>query len=357
MVFRKIEYWIEGDAGEQRRLNASTWNAEKTRKKVLKHVIFYAISFIIANWFLAYIIGMNKVKQIVTEPLSQHTSGFISMLIFSGLFYGVFAFLREQVCVAICPYGRMQGVLLVKESIVVAYDFVRGEPRGRIKKAKPDEPAYPLKVVAATTPQEKPLGDCIDCKLCVHVCPTGIDIRNGTQLECVNCTACIDACDEIMDKISRPRGLIRYDSITGIESGHKKIFTPRVWAYSGVLCLLLLADIVLLSRRGDVEAMIMRTPGMLSQVVDSTHLSNLYKFDLINKTTVDYPFELKVSDGLGTIRPVGTMPQVIPAEKSITGAFFIDMETAKLHDRKNSIIIHIISNGKVVDEVKTTFFK
>ena len=208
MVYRKIEYWIEGDANAQRRLNKAPWTTEKIRKKVLKQAIFFGIAVLVANTFLAYIIGTDEVIRIATEPISKNRNGFIAMLIFSGVFYFVFAWLREQVCIAICPYGRMQGVLLDKSSITVAYDWVRGEPRTKIKKGQSPVGA----------------GDCIDCNLCVKVCPTGIDIRNGTQLECVNCTACIDACDEVMEKVGRPKQLIRYDSLNGIESGKKRIF-------------------------------------------------------------------------------------------------------------------------------------
>lgn len=203
MFFRRIEYWIEGDAPAQRRLDKMPWNAEKIRKKGLKHAIFFLIAVVVSNYFLAYIIGMDQVLRIIGEPLGAHWGGFLAMILFSGVFYGVFARLREQVCTTICPYGRLQGVLLVKESIVVAYDHVRGEPRGKIKK-NPVE-AIQSSVNGSANGIRK-VGDCVDCKMCIAVCPTGIDIRNGTQLECTNCTACIDACDEIMDKTGRERG-------------------------------------------------------------------------------------------------------------------------------------------------------
>ncbi|MEZ4690204.1 MAG: cytochrome c oxidase accessory protein CcoG [Ignavibacteria bacterium] len=188
MVFRKIEYFIEGDYTRQMELNKAPWDNVKIFKKFSKYLIFFILSFIIANTFLAYIIGTDKLFKIMTDPMSEHLSGFISIMVFTGLFYFVFAWFREQACILVCPYGRLQSVLLNKNSIVIAYDFIRGEPRGKLSKDN-----------------EKKTGDCIDCKKCVYVCPTGIDIRNGTQLECVNCTACIDACDSIMDSINKPR--------------------------------------------------------------------------------------------------------------------------------------------------------
>ena len=221
MVFRRIEYWIEGDANQQRRLNKQSWNREKITKKAGKLLAFFALSFVIGNFFYSYIIGMDELIKIITEPFSEHVGGFLGMIAFSGVFFFVYTYFREQVCLVVCPYGRLQGVLLDRNSIVVAYDYVRGEPRTKPKKV-----------------EDTKAGDCIDCKACVRVCPTGIDIRNGTQLECVNCTACIDACDHIMEEIGKPKGLIRYDSENGIAKGTKLKVTPRIIGYSAVLLLL-----------------------------------------------------------------------------------------------------------------------
>lgn len=178
MVFRRIEYWIDGDRGSQIRLDKQKWDAVKIRKRVTKWIIFFAISFIIANVFLAYLIGSDKLLQYITEGPTKNISTLVTLLIFTSVFYFVFAWFREQVCIIACPYGRMQGVLLDNKSINVAYDHVRGEGEtGRAKWDKRENRA------------ETGKGDCIDCNQCVVVCPTGIDIRNGTQLECVNCTA------------------------------------------------------------------------------------------------------------------------------------------------------------------------
>ena len=206
MIFRKVEYLIEGDRPAQLKLDRQDWNPEKIRKKVLKWVIFFIISFIISNVFLAYIVGSDQLLLYISEGISTHLQTFIILLIFTSVFYFIFAWFREQVCIIVCPYGRLQGVLLDNNSINVAYDFVRGEGTVGRSKYKKDQDR-----------DAEGIGDCIDCKQCVLVCPTGIDIRNGTQLECINCTACIDACDFVMDKIEKPRGLIKYASENTIE--------------------------------------------------------------------------------------------------------------------------------------------
>ena len=219
MVFRRIEYWIEGDRGKQIRLAKQPWNSEKIKKKVTKWVIFSIISFLIANVFLAYLIGSDRLIQYVIDGPLAHLSTLISLIIFTSIFYFVFTWFREQVCIIACPYGRLQGVLLDTKSIVVAYDHKRGEGEKGRKKFRKNEDRQALGH-----------GDCIDCMQCVHVCPTGIDIRNGTQLECVNCTACIDECDHIMESINLPKGLIRYASEENIEKKAKFKLTPRIKA-------------------------------------------------------------------------------------------------------------------------------
>ncbi len=340
MLFRKIEYWIEGNPSQQKKLNKSPWTTEKIYKKGLKTALFFTIAVIIANTFLAYIIGVDQVLDIITSPPSDHLQGFIAMIIFSGIFYFVFANMREQVCITICPYGRLQGVLLVKDSIVVAYDWIRGEPRGKIKK----------KAAPATV-----LGDCIDCTLCVQVCPTGIDIRNGTQLECVNCTACIDACDGVMEKIGRPKGLIRYDSLSGIEKGVRKIFTPRVIGYTAILTLLIVLQGFLFATRSDIEVVVLRTPGMLFQKLDNGNISNLYNYQLVNKTTEDQTnISFRLAKPTGQIKTVG---EISDAKKQAIseGAFFVEIPPDELNGRKTKITIEVVQDEEVIDRIRTNF--
>jgi cytochrome c oxidase accessory protein FixG len=336
MVFRKIEYWIEGDFTKQKALKKAAWNGDKIVKKGSKWAIFYIISFIVGNTFLAYIIGIDALKEIISSPIAEHRSGFVLMLIFSGVFFFVFAWFREQVCLVACPYGRLQGVMLDKSSIVVAYDYVRGEPREKLRKG-----------------QERKSGDCIDCFQCVQVCPTGIDIRNGTQLECVNCTACIDACDNIMDTIEKPRGLIRFASETQIAENKKSKITPRILAYCGVLLLLLGIEVTLLATRTDVEAKALRTRGTL-YYEDSTGIRNIYTLKIINKTRTDLPIELRAEEEGVEVALVGN-DLTVSATDIAQANFFVIFPPNKLSSHSQKIKIGVYSNGKKLQTFKTTF--
>lgn len=339
MVFRKIEYLIEGDASAQKALNKAPWTAVKIRKRVLKHTAFLAISFIIANTFLAYIISLDQVMDIY-RSIGDNVKSLVGLVIFTLVFYGVFSWFREQVCLIVCPYGRLQGVLLDKKSVVVAYDYVRGEPREHYKKNA-----------------ERKGGDCIDCGLCVRVCPTGIDIRHGTQLECVNCTACIDACDNVMESIGKPQNLIRYDSEDGISKGEKLRFTRRMGAYSIVLSVLVGVLVFLLATRDDVQASILRASGMLYQEQpDSVTISNIYNLKLINKTHKELPVELKLEEGTqGRIELVGNKSLMVPKEASLERVFFVYMNKGDIKERKMPLKIGIYSGGKRLEVVKTNF--
>ncbi|MDQ3109888.1 MAG: cytochrome c oxidase accessory protein CcoG [Bacteroidota bacterium] len=338
MVFRKIEYWIEGDANEQRKLSEQKWNGEKIRKRTLKLGIFFLVSVLIANTFLSYIIGLDEVIKIASEPVSQHKGGFIALIIFSFIFFGVYAWFREQVCLIVCPYGRLQGVMLDQHSIVVAYDYMRGEPRAKIHH---DE-------VRNTS------GDCVDCSLCIKVCPTGIDIRNGTQLECVNCTACIDACDEVMEKVHLPAGLIRYASETGIKNKAPLKLTGRIKAYSVVLILLVGVLVATLVTRADVDATVLRAGGQLFQEQPGDSISNLYTVRVINKTQYAMPVTFRVESGDGRISMVGK-PLTVGKEAKSETEFFITRDKTKISLRKTKLKIGVYSGDQKLQTISTTF--
>ncbi|WP_196894464.1 cytochrome c oxidase accessory protein CcoG [Aureivirga marina] len=343
MVFRKIEYWIEGDRNKQIKLSKQKWNAEKIRKKGLKWSIFFLISFIIANVFLAYLIGGDVLISDILEGPAANLSTFINLVLFTLVFYFVFAWFREQVCIVVCPYGRLQGVLLDNKSINVAYDYKRGEGENGRKKFRKKE-----------NRQELGNGDCIDCMQCVNVCPTGIDIRNGTQLECVNCTACIDACDEVMIKTGFEPGLIRYASEDNIAKGEKFKFTPRIIAYSAVLSLLLSIFVVLLFLRNDVETNILRLPGQLYETKGDT-ISNIYTFKFINKTVNEIEdVTIRLISPEGSVTMVGGTYNV-PKQELKEGTLFIKIAKDDLKKSKEKIELGVYSKGELINTTKTNF--
>ena len=344
MVFRRIEYWVDGDRGAQLRLAKQKWNAEKIRKRVLKLTIFFIFSFFIANVFLAYLIGSDELIKLITEGPAKNISILIPLLIFTGIFYFVFAWFREQVCIIACPYGRMQGVLLDNKSINVAYDHVRGEGENGRKKWRNGEDREALGN-----------GDCIDCNQCVVVCPTGIDIRNGTQLECINCTACIDECDTVMTKVGLPKGLIRYASEDEIVNKQKFKFTTRMKAYVGVLILLTGILIAMLFLRNEVEATVLRMPGQMFEH-KGENISNVFTYKVVNKTINDLKdIHFKLKDAKGTIKVVGKDFVTVKKEGLAQGTLFVEINQALLEDDKMEIEIEVYSGDKLIETATTTF--
>ncbi len=345
MVFRKIEYWIDGDRGAQIKLDRQPWNAEKIRKRTIKWIVFFIISFLIANVFLAYLIGSDTLIRYVVDGPLQHVSTLVSLLIFTAVFYFVFAWFREQVCIIACPYGRMQGVLLDNKSIIVAYDHKRGEAENGRKKFRKNEDRSALG-----------FGDCIDCFQCVNVCPTGIDIRNGTQLECVNCTACIDECDIIMEKVDLPKGLIRYASEDEIEKKDKFRFTPRLKGYTAVLTILTGIFIGMLFLRNDLEANILRLPGQLYEHKEGNIISNVYTYKLLNKTTKevnDVHFELLSHKG--TVKLVRNGDFHVPAQGLAEGTLFVEINNAAVESDKEKVRIGVYSGDELIETTSTAF--
>lgn len=343
MLFRKAEYLIEGDAGRQKLLNKSPWTSEKIRKKVLKHFVFFLLSFIIANFFLVYIIGIDELKKIISEPVSEHIVGFLAIIIFSAIFYAVYAFFREQACTVVCPYGRLQSVLLDRNSMIVAYDHQRGEPRGKYKKQQEAQLSQ---------------GDCIDCFQCVKVCPTGIDIRNGTQMECVGCTACIDACNVMMIAVNKPTGLVRYASEAGISEGKKLRYTGRMRFYTFLLIILSGILTLLLISRKDIDGTILRTKGLTYQERGTDSLSNLFNIKVINKTINDMPVTLRLEGEAaqsGKIELVGATSIHLKQEDQATGSFFVVLPRSYVTGRKMKLRIGLYNGEQRVTTLKTNF--
>lgn len=339
MLFRKVEYLIDGNAAKQRRLKNQNWNFEKLWKRTLKMIVFLILALLISNTLFAWVIGVDEVYSKMQEPIAQNISAFIGMLILTGIILFIYSWFREQVCTILCPYGRLQGVLLDSKSIVVSYDFKRGEPRGVKRKDENRE--------------EVGKGDCVDCHQCVDVCPTAIDIRNGTQLECVNCTACIDACDQTMERVGLPKGLIRFDSHHGISTGNKLKLNGRLIAYISVLVVLFSFLVLLFVSRTEIETTILRTPGLIYQEQDNNMISNLYNIKVVNKTKENFSIDVKLLSHKGRVEIVGGSLSVLNSS-SVESVLIIYMNKA---DVKSYVPIKlgIYIDNEEIEEYELTF--
>lgn len=304
-VYRRIERLIDGDATARRRLEDAPWTAAKITRRVLKHGAFLFVSAVIAHIFLSYFVSLKKLYEMMKGPPSEHLLAFGVVMFLTGALYFAFSWFREQFCIILCPYGRLQSALTDDHSVVIGYDKVRGEPRGK---------------VGSTT------GSCIDCRRCVQVCPTGIDIRNGMQLECIGCAACVDACDDIMIKLKRPTGLVRYDSHVGLHGGKTKIIRPRILFYT---CLLLLGAGVFLfsaSHISSMSASAVRMVGAPFYVADGV-LRNQFLVRVINKHNSPSSYRLEI---------VGEMPP----EMKVAG-FVETLQLPPLGEEQKTLVLSL----------------
>lgn len=342
MVFRKIEYWIEGDRNKQMKLDRQEWDAEKIRKRLTKWSVFIFISLLISTFMFMYIVGYEKVFQIMLEGPSEHPLKFVTMIFFTMTFYFVFAWLREQVCTLVCPYGRLQGVLIDKQTINVYYDFKRGEGRSKWRNNEDRKAAGK--------------GDCIDCNQCVVVCPTGIDIRHGQQLECVNCTACIDACDEVMDKVGLPKGLIRYATESEIENQDTFKFTPRMKATTVVLALLIGFLGFLMYDRGSMEAKFIKPAGS-TFFIKNGKITNTFIYTLLNKSNEKKTLTIKVlTPDHAEITYFGNEKIILKGDEILKGNINITFPEDDIRFSKQNMVIGVFDEkGKLVDSFETTF--
>ena len=343
MVFRKIEYWIEGDAPAQRDLDRAPWTAGKVIKKVEKHVLFLWLSFVVGNTLLAYIIGTEQLFRIVTDTPLKHLEGLVFMVLFTLVFYAIFARFREQACTYICPYGRLQSTLLDENTIVVAYDYKRGERRSTLRRSQTREER-----------QNAGYGDCIACQQCVTVCPTGIDIRNGTQMECVHCTACMDACDAVMARTGSQPGLIRYASLNGIERHEPLRVTPRLVGYTVLLAALITLWSILVFTRADVGATMLRAQGALFQKMPDGHFSNLYTIRVVNKTSREIPVQLKLENVPGKLQVMGS-DIVVPSQQSAETSVLIELDPAIMKPGTTPLLVGVYSGSRRLETLKTAF--
>jgi cytochrome c oxidase accessory protein FixG len=269
-VYRRIERWIEGPREARLRLEAAPWTGGKIARKAAKQALFLLVSLALAHVFLSFFVSMRDLWSMMRHDPREHWGAFVWVMGITGAVYFDFAWFREQLCIVICPYGRLQSVLTDDHSMVIGYDGGRGEPRGRLTREQREGSAI------------RSEGDCVDCGRCVAVCPTGIDIRNGLQLECIGCAQCIDACDEVMDRVARPRGLIRYDSLEGLAGRAAGVLRPRLVAYGLLMVAACTALAVALLGRSPFEANLLRVRGS-PFVLDGDSVRNQFELHLVNK--------------------------------------------------------------------------
>jgi cytochrome c oxidase accessory protein FixG len=330
MIYRRIEYLFEGNYRNGRKPREATTGTILMR--LAKHAVFFIISVLITNVFLNWIIGPERLFEIISQPIHENWLGFSIMFGISLFYYWIYAFFREQVCTMICPYGRLQGVLLDSRSISVIYDYKRGEPRG-----------------------SKKSGDCIDCHQCIAVCPTGIDIKNGSQLECINCTACIDECNIVMKKINKPQNLIRFDSVQGVESGQRSILNARTYAYSAVLAVLIVLLSVTLANRKILETTMLRVSGSIFQQVDSVTYSNLYMIKIINKTKSDKNLNMRIlTPALGTVQ-LATGQTLLKTQGVLESVLIVNLNKKSLTGKSTPIELGIFEGETLLEKYPTNF--
>ncbi|MCB9030239.1 MAG: cytochrome c oxidase accessory protein CcoG [Deltaproteobacteria bacterium] len=324
-LFRPIERAIEGNSAQRLRLDQQPWNFTKIWKKLLKHGLCAFFAWILASTFLAYFIGAETLIQMMQGSPTDNLVPFSLTIIFMGLMGFQFGWFREQFCTVLCPYARFQSVLMDSNSLVVGYDSVRGEPRGKAKKGQSDQE----------------LGDCVDCGLCVRVCPTGIDIRNGMQLECINCTACIDACDSIMQKLGRPLGLIRYDTENGLNGERRRILRPRVFIYGFILIAFLTAFAFKLNNRVLSETQIIRgARDVPYSALANGQITNHLHLKISNKSKQLRHYSVSTSEpGISLLVP--NSPYPVEPGLIVTTPLFVNFDKSKLNAGKLKIVIKI----------------
>lgn len=261
-VYRVIERWIDGDAPARRALRAAPLTAGKAAKRIAKHTLYIIVSLLITHLFLSYFVSLPEVWHMMRSSPREHWAAFLFVFIAAGILYFNFAWFREQLCIVICPYGRLQSALTDDHTMVIGYDTKRGEPRGKLG-----------------TPGA---GACVDCNRCVQVCPTGIDIRHGLQLECIGCAACIDACDEVMKKVRRPTGLVRYDSFVGLGGGRTRWVRPRTVVYLILLVIGIAVAAFAFSTVKPASFLVYRMSGA-AYFVDKADVRNQFLVRIVNK--------------------------------------------------------------------------
>ena len=336
-IFRRIERLIEGDAPARKKLAAAPWTAGKITKRIIKHALYALCAAIIAHIFLSYFVSLERLYGYMGEGPLAHATAFGVVAFLTVVLWFCFGYFREQFCVIMCPYGRLQSALRHDDTANVGYDEVRGEPRG--KKGSTE-------------------GDCIDCRRCVTVCPTGIDIRNGLQMECIGCAACIDACDDIMRKIDRPTGLIRYDSLKGLAHQKRRFFRPRVIAYTILGLLGLAAFGFAASRKAKpytAQFAKIAMAGMPFQA-DAAGVRNFYQLRFYNKRNQPASFTVSLVDPPEGFILSGSAQQIEVAAGEEISRQFVAIAPADAYKGRTSLTLRLTANpGDVTIDQTVTF--
>lgn len=353
MVFRKIEWMIEGGPKEQARRHSGRWNRDRIWRTTVKVGIFFVVSFIIANTFLSYVISSDTLLLYVREGPFRHSGLFVGLLFFTFVFFMVFYRFREQACVVACPYGRYMSALVDEATVAVTYDYKRGEQRAKWSKAD-NSARKSMRETYSEFHRPDDKGDCVDCYQCVTVCPTGIDIRNGIQLECVNCTACIDACNEVMAKVGLPKGLVRYSSQQQIEQGKTSWVTGRIRAYVAVWMALMVVVVTLFAMRPTLDVGILRQEGT-TWITTANGMGNFYRLQIINKSNRDMPYTLNIVQPSGAaITPID-LPGIVRGGEIMKGRFLVTVPTDVAQSFDKKLVLTVTSNGEIVKTITTSF--
>lgn len=303
-LFRPIERFFDG---KPKRGGALAGGISVPRT-VAKYATFAVVSILLANVFLSYFVGWESLHRWMVESPGQHPSAFFVMALTAALVFFDFVWFREQTCIVACPYGRLQSVLLDRSSLVVSYDVRRGEPRGPVRSAR----------LAAAAPQ----GDCVDCRMCVDTCPTGIDIRGGLRMECIACAQCIDACDAVMAKLKRPRGLIGYSTQARRDGGQARWLRPRVFIYGSVLVVLGALLVVLAARSQPSDVILLRGLGMPFTVLPDGNVVNPARIKISNRENEMHTYTVEVASGPAQLL-LDEEPLRVGADGTLVRAFLI----------------------------------
>ncbi len=353
-IFRPIERWIEGSVGQQKAMDKKGW---PTGRRIIGWGIFLMLSFVVANIFLAYFVGTDRLFKWVTSSPAEHPGGFATVMIVTGLMFADFAYFREQVCIIACPYGRLQSTLLDTQSLIVAYDAGRGEPRTNLKRKLPMLAETPAVQNVAHDAKALPLtggvkpGSCIDCNACVAVCPTGIDIRQGLQLECVGCAQCIDVCDSVMDKVQQPRGLIRYTSQDQLAGKTKKILRVRTVVYPVLLVTAFILLVMRADSRSGTDVWVLRVNGPAFVDLGNGVIASSVRIKLENKGDAirNYTFELKSAPDAKLRMPIPNWK--VKPRSSVEVPLFVDVPVASFVHGQRTVVLKVSEDGKVISTI------